>query len=330
HGPGTISDALVAIPSRSAWYTPTLAACEDPRSSAVTISSDVPAGWPSRSTRPLPLPRPGPATRRPYRRATAPGYGARVPYGITVPFDGVPLGEQRSWWEECAELGYTDLWSVETNGADAFVPLALAAVWTPRLRLGTAIVPVFTRGPALLAQSAATLATLAPGRFALGVGSSTEPIVTRWNGIAFEEPYLRTRDVVRFLKAALAGERVDEAYDTFTVRGFRLALVPEVVPPILVAALRPGMLHMAAREADGVIINWLSASDVKTVVAEVGPGKEVVCRIFVCPSDDAETVRKAARFTMASYLTVPVYSAFHDWLGRGTLLAGLRERWAAG
>src|SRR5581483_6790888 len=209
-------------------------------------------------------------------------------------------------------------------------PLALAAVWTPRLRLGTAIVPVFTRGPALLAQSAATLATLAPGRFALGVGSSTEPIVTRWNGIAFEEPYRRTRDVVRFLKAALAGERVDEAYDTFTVRGFRLALVPEVVPPILVAALRPGMLHMAAREADGVIINWLSASDVKTVVAEVGPGKEVVCRIFVCPSDDAETVRKAARFTMASYLTVPVYSAFHDWLGRGPLLAGLRERWAAG
>ncbi|HZQ56598.1 MAG TPA: LLM class F420-dependent oxidoreductase [Acidimicrobiales bacterium] len=253
-----------------------------------------------------------------------------MPYGITVPFDGVPLGEQRSWWEECAELGYTDLWSVETNGADAFVPLALAAVWTPRLRLGTAIVPVFTRGPALLAQSAATLATLAPGRFALGVGSSTEPIVTRWNGIAFEEPYRRTRDVVRFLKAALAGERVDEAYDTFTVRGFRLALVPEVVPPILVAALRPGMLHMAAREADGVIINWLSASDVKTVVAEVGPGKEVVCRIFVCPSDDAETVRKAARFTMASYLTVPVYSAFHDWLGRGPLLAGLRERWAAG
>jgi probable F420-dependent oxidoreductase len=253
-----------------------------------------------------------------------------VPYGITVPFDGVPLADQKSWWEECADLGYTDLWSIETNGADAFVPLALAAVWVPRVRLGTAIVPAFTRGPGLLAQSAATLATLAPGRFALGIGSSTEPIVTRWNGIAFEEPYRRTRDVVRFLKAALTGERVDEAYDTFTVRGFRLGLVPEVVPPILVAALRPGMLHMAAREADGVIINWLSAADVKTVVGEVGPGKEVVCRIFVCPSDDAETVRKAARFTMASYLTVPVYSAFHDWLGRGPLLAGLRERWAAG
>jgi probable F420-dependent oxidoreductase len=181
-----------------------------------------------------------------------------------------------------------------------------------------------------LAQSAATLASLAPGRFALGIGSSTAPIVTRWNGIAFEEPYKRTRDTVRFLKAALTGARVDEAYDTFTVRGFRLTLVPERPPPILVAALRPGMLHLGSREADGVIINWLSATDVKTVAAEVAPGKEVVARIFVCPSDDAATVRSAARFAMASYLTVPVYRAFHDWLGRGQVLAGLHERWAAG
>jgi probable F420-dependent oxidoreductase len=247
-----------------------------------------------------------------------------------VPFDGVPLAGQRSWWEECAALGYTDLWSVETNGADGFVPLALAATWLPQVRLGTAIVPTYTRGPALLAQSAATLASLAPGRFALGIGSSTEPIVTRWNGIPFEEPYRRTRDVVRFLKAALTGARVDEAYDTFRVQGFRLGLVPDQVPPILVAALRPGMLHMGAREADGVIINWLSAADVRTVVAEVGPGKEVVCRIFVCPSDDAETVRGAARRAIASYLTVPVYRAFHEWLGRGPLLAGMQERWEAG
>jgi len=253
-----------------------------------------------------------------------------VPYAITIPFEGVPLLEQRAWYEECAELGYTDLWSVETNGADAFVPLALAATWVPRVRRGTAIVPAFTRGPALLAQSAATLASIAPGRFVLGVGSSTEPIVTRWNGIAFEEPFKRTRDLVRFLRVALTGERVDHDYETFSVRGFRLGLVPDPPPPILVAALRPGMLHLAAREADGAIINWLSADDVKTVVAEVGPDKEIVCRIFVCPSDDAEVVRSAARFAIASYLTVPVYAAFHEWLGRGPQLVGLRDRWAAG
>jgi alkanesulfonate monooxygenase SsuD/methylene tetrahydromethanopterin reductase-like flavin-dependent oxidoreductase (luciferase family) len=78
-------------------------------------------------------------------------------YGITVPFD-IPLWEHREWFEELISLGYTDLWSAESDGTDAFTPLALAAAWTPQLRLGTAIVPVFTRGPATLAQSAAAMA----------------------------------------------------------------------------------------------------------------------------------------------------------------------------
>ena len=74
-------------------------------------------------------------------------------YGMTIPFDGVPLHAQRDWIVELADLGYTDVWSTEANGADAFTPLALASVWAPSLRLGTAIVPAFTRGPACLAQS---------------------------------------------------------------------------------------------------------------------------------------------------------------------------------
>jgi probable F420-dependent oxidoreductase len=253
-----------------------------------------------------------------------------APYGIRVPFEGISLAEHRERFEECAELGYTDIWSAETFGADGFVPLALAAAWLPDVRLGTSIISTFTRGPALIAQSAAAMASAAPGRFVLGLGASTEAIVTRWNAVPFEEPFKRTRDVVRFLKSALAGEKVDQAYDTFTVSGFRLSLVPDVPPPILVAGLRPGMLRMAAREADGAILTWLSADDVKTVAAEVGPGKELVCRIFVCPSDDAEVVRRSARRFMASYLTSPAYAAFHDWLGRGPALAAMHERWATG
>jgi len=252
------------------------------------------------------------------------------PYAITVPFDGVPMPEQREWFEECAALGYTDLWSAEAAGADAFVPLALASTWVPSLRLGTSIVPVFTRGPAVLAQSVATMASAAPGRFAFGLGTSTPAIVTRWNAIAFDRPYQRVRDTVRFLKAALTGERVDAAYETFEVKGFRLGIVPPEVPPILIAGLRPGMLHLAAREGEGAIINWLSADDVRRVAAEVGPGKEIVCRIFVCPNDDPAVVRPAARFAIAAYLTVPVYHAFHEWLGRGPRLAAMKQAWDAG
>jgi probable F420-dependent oxidoreductase len=249
---------------------------------------------------------------------------------MTVPFDSVPLAQHREWYQELVDLGYTDAWSAESDGVDAFTPLALAAAWTPSLRLGTAIVPAFTRGPAVMAQSVAAMADAAPGRFAFGIGTSSNVIVERWNGVPFDEPYRRTRDMVRFLRKALAGEKVDAAFDTFTVKGFRLGRVPEIVPPILVAALRPGMLHLAGREGDGAIINWLSADDVTRVVPEVGPDKEIVARIFVCPSDDTETVRAVGRRMVAAYLNVPVYAAFHEWLGRGPLLQDMWAAWKAG
>jgi probable F420-dependent oxidoreductase len=253
-------------------------------------------------------------------------------YGMTVPLDGLPLAEHREIYQELADLGYTDLWSSEANGTDAFIPLALAAAWTPSLRLGCAIVPAYTRGPGLMAMSVAAMAEAAPGRFAFGIGTSSNVIVENWNDIPFDQPYKKTRDMVRFLKQALTGEKVDAAYDTFTVKGFRLGrpLSPEQMPEILVAALRPGMLRLAGREADGAIINWLSADDVTQVVAEVGPGKEVVARIFVCPSEDTETVRAMGRFAIAAYLNVPVYAAFHEWLGRGDQLKGMWEAWRAG
>ena len=258
-------------------------------------------------------------------------------YGITVPFGSVPLAEHRELYEECASLGYTDLWTGEAQGADGFTPLALAAAWTPSLRLGTAIIPAFTRAPAVMAQSVAAMASAAPGQFAFGIGTSSNVIVEQWNGIPFEKPYERTRDMVRFLKKALAGEKVTEDYDTFSVKGFRLGMKVPEVPPILVAALRPGMLRMAAREGEGAIINWLSADDVKTVRAEIDRGwgdkpgsPEVVARIFVCPSEDIETVRNVARFMIAAYVNVPVYAEFHRWLGRTEQFQGMWDAWAAG
>ncbi|MDQ1535307.1 MAG: hypothetical protein QOF28_3068 [Actinomycetota bacterium] len=251
-------------------------------------------------------------------------------WGITVPFEGVPLSEHRAWYEEAADLGYTDLWSAESGGADAFTPLALAAAWTPTLRLGTAIIPVYTRGPHTLASQIASMCQAAPGRFVVGIGSSSDVIVERWNDIAFEKPYQRVRDTIRFLRAALAGEKVTEEYETFRVRGFRLLIKVAEQPPILVAALRPGMLRLAGREGDGAIINWLSAEDVRTVVPYVGEGKEIVARLFVLPTEDRAVVQLVGRRAIAQYLNVPVYAAFHEWLGRGEMLKDMWAHWKAG
>lgn len=253
-------------------------------------------------------------------------------WGITVPFQELPLAGQRELIAELPDLGYTDVWSSEANGTDAFTPLALASAWAPQLRLGTAIVPVYTRGPATLAMSAASLAAAAPGRFALGIGTSSNVIVERWNGIPFTEPYKRVRDTLRFLRKALRGEKVTETYETFQVQGFTAGVVADPAPPLLVAALRPGMLRLAGREGDGAILNWLSPEDVRTVVPHVhegGAGKEVVARIFTIPDVDADTARGIARRQIAAYLNVPVYRAFHEWLGREEL-GPMWQAWDAG
>ncbi|HEX8869617.1 MAG TPA: LLM class F420-dependent oxidoreductase [Lentzea sp.] len=250
-------------------------------------------------------------------------------WGITLPLIGVPVLEHRALVSELAGLGYTDVWSAETTGTDAFTPLALAAQWSSELRFGPAIVPVYTRGPATLAMSAATMAEVTGGRFVLGIGSSSPAIVQRWNSIPFEEPFKRTRDTLRFLKAALAGEKVTAEYDTFKVSGFKLERPPAEKVPIMLAALRPNMLRLAAREADGAITNWLAATDVAKVREELGEA-ELAARIFVCPTEDADAARALGRMLISTYLTVPAYAAFHDWLGRGDVLRPMHEAWAAG
>jgi probable F420-dependent oxidoreductase len=255
-------------------------------------------------------------------------------YGITIPFDGIPLHAHREWFARLRDLGYTDLWSAETDGSDGFTPLALAAAWEPGLNLGVAITPAYTRGAALLAQSAASVADANPGQFAFGLGASSEVIVANWNGVAFENQFRRVRDTLRFLRLAFTGEKVTEEFETFSVKGFRLSRIPEQLPPIYLAALRPGMLHLAGREADGAILNWLSAEDVATSVAEVaqagGAGKEIVARIFVIPTEDADLARMVGRRMITAYLNVNAYAEFHRWLGRGPALQPMWDAWAAG
>lgn len=251
-------------------------------------------------------------------------------YGITIPLDGIPLVDHKEWFHRIADLGYTDVWSAEVDGLDGFTPLTLAAAWESRLQLGVAVTPVFTRGAGLMAMTIAAMAEAAPGRFTMGIGASSKPVVERWNGIPYEEPFKRTRDVLRFLNAALDNQKIDEEYATFAIHGFKLSRPVTQRPPVLLAALRPGMLQLAGREADGAILNWLSADDVPQCVREVGNGKSIAARLFVIPTEDADTARFIARRMISSYLTVEAYAQFQRWLGREDVLTPMWEAWASG
>jgi probable F420-dependent oxidoreductase len=170
-------------------------------------------------------------------------------------------------------------------------------------------------------------------RFQLGIGASSPVVVGDWNSVDFTEPFARSRDMLRFLKLALAGEMVNHDFGTFALNRFRLERPPATPPQILLAALRPGMLRLAAAEADGVILNWLSAADVTTALAETkaaGDGFDVAARIFVCPTDDVDFARNVGRRMITSYLTVPAYAAFHRWLGREEMLTPMWRAWSAG
>ena len=135
---------------------------------------------------------------------------------MTIPFDGEPLHAQRDRIVELADLGYTDVWSAEANGADAFTPLALASVWAPSLRLGTAIVPGLHAGPGA-AWPSRSARWPRPRRAASRSASarSSNVIVERWNGIPFEEPYQQVRDTLRFLRGRAGRREGHEEYETF-------------------------------------------------------------------------------------------------------------------
>jgi probable F420-dependent oxidoreductase len=251
-------------------------------------------------------------------------------WGLTLPFAGVPLAQTEPLVRRAEAAGWDDLWSGDTNGPDGFTPLALAATWTERMRLGTGVVSAFTRGPAVLAQHAAALADASGGRFVLGLGSSSDVIVERWNGVPFGKPLTRVRETVAMLRPVLAGERGPG--------GFKLETPPAVPVPIFVAALRDRMLQLGGEVADGTFVNFLPLSALPHVTEQIREGErragregesEVVCRFFCIPQSPEEGMG-TARFLLSAYATVPVYEAFFRAHGWGEALDPMVNAWNEG
>lgn len=261
--------------------------------------------------------------------------------GLSVPLDGLPVAETVVPLAKLAEeSGYTDIWSAEVGGTDGLTPLAAIATACPTLRLGTAILPAYSRPPALMAMGAASLQALSGGRFVLGIGTSSSIIVGSWMGIPFTKPYTRMRETVEVLREALAGKKVSFKGETVASNGFRLTADPGAPVPIYVAGLGPKMLRLAGEVADGVILYLFTPQGVKDALAQVHEGAraagrdpaeiDVVMRIGVALDEDPQFLSYMLRRVTTAYAMVDVYNASLRRQGFAEEAALLAERWAKG
>jgi probable F420-dependent oxidoreductase len=238
------------------------------------------------------------------------------------------------------EWGYDAIWLAETNGPDSATLAGAIAASTSRIAIGTAIVPVYNRTPAVLAMTAGTLAQLSGGRFTLGVGSSSHAIVAGWNGIPFERPLAHVRETVAILRQALSGRKTDFEGEVLRSRGLRLGCPPEKPVPIYLAALRERMLELAGEIGEGLIVNFFPVTAMPKILAAYRSGAaragrdasadEGVCRFQVAVTDDVPAARNLVRMAFAGYVAQPVYNAYFRWCGFEREAADVAEAFARG
>jgi probable F420-dependent oxidoreductase len=241
-------------------------------------------------------------------------------------------------YAEWAEFeGYDDVWFADSGSYDALTLAAAVAQRTQRVRIGTGIVPVFTRTPAVLAATAATLSHLAPGRFILGLGASSHAMIEGWHGLTFEKPLTRVKETVQVLRTMLAGERSDFHGETLRSQGFRLALPVQGHVPIYLAGLRPKMLELAGELGEGVVLNLFPAEALPRMLEHVAIGarragkslaeREIVCRHQVVITSDKPAARDAFRKHFAAYYATPVYNRFLAWCGYEAAAQSIEQGW---
>src|SRR5437764_9468173 len=171
-------------------------------------------------------------------------------------------------------LGYEACYVTHIAGRESLTVVTAYALATERIRVGTGVVPIYTRTPATMAQTAATGDDLSGGRLALGLGVSHRAIVEGWHGQTIDHPVAEMREYVEIVRAILRGEDPPPGQKWRT--GFRLAgLAPRPELPIFIAALSPAMLRLAGEIGDGVMLWLCNPSYIRDVVVPaVREGRE--------------------------------------------------------
>jgi probable F420-dependent oxidoreductase len=253
---------------------------------------------------------------------------------ISLPPTGITFPDNIEFAREAESLGYDSAWVAEVGGNDAFALGTAVGTATERLRIGTAVVPMNIRGPAMLAMAASTMHAMTGGRAICGIGVSSPQIVHDWNDQDYDRPLRRARETIEVLRAMFSGEKVVYQGECVQVNGYRMMPPPPTPVPIYLGALNKQMLRLAGEVADGVVINMLGESFVPEVVAEVRKGAEkagrdpnsieVVMRVQCCVTDDPQQIREAFAGAFGAYIVAPGYDRFFTWQGFGDVVEGVR------
>jgi len=264
-----------------------------------------------------------------------------MPMDIALTGLALPLPEFPALAREAEGRGYRTAWVGEASGAEAIALSTLIATHTTTLKIANGVIPVQTRTPIVYGQAAATLAHLAPGRFALGLGLSSEIIVGHWHGLPFAASIQQMREAVQIIRLTASGERVNFEGKFYRLKNFRLAIpVPEPAPRIYLAALGPRMCELAGEVADGVLLNWLPPSAVPVSLRHVEAGArragrspaeiDVAVYIRTCVTDEPAAVREALARDITGYTIVSVYARFFADCGFADEVEAVNRAWKAG
>lgn len=263
-----------------------------------------------------------------------------VSLAASVGVAGVAPRDDVELVRRCQDWGYTAAWAAEVDGPEAFSMLGALAMHTD-MDLGLAVVPVQTRTTFVLANAAMTVAGLSEGRFALGVGASSETLVTRFAGQPFTRPLSYVRETVEALRPVLAGERTTYHGDHVDIGGYRF---PKPVPtpvPLYLGSLNPKSLRMAGELGDGVCFNQMAPHHVPRMLDEVRAGAKaagrelpddfpVIARLFCLVTDDVPGGREMVRHVFAPYIATSVYNRFYRWMGYEEEAAAIAQAAEAG
>ena len=211
------------------------------------------------------------------------------------------------------ELGYDALWIGETWGRDAFSVLTRLAHHTSRVKLGSSVISIFSRGPGMMAQSIATLDEISEGRAILGLGPSSRTLVESWHGVPFDRPISRIREILPLLRLILSGERVNFEGEFYQMQGLSLGFrPPRQEIPLYLASLSPNHLQLTGELADGWLPTFFAPSRAPKLQSHIERGAALAGRtldaitfapwMLTCAADDPETARTLARRHIAFFV----------------------------